>query len=113
MVFTAAKTSNKVNKLSFLFSSSNFNQLIRRYKYLQQYSTAREKQALLIQQVRSELLTEQVKILQKKQEQDAVLREKITETQNLQVLKGKQTEVVTELSQKKKKKKKKKKSTLR
>ncbi|MEA5427248.1 murein hydrolase activator EnvC family protein [Arcicella lustrica] len=103
MVFTAAKTSNKVNKLSFLFSSSNFNQLIRRYKYLQQYSTAREKQALLIQQVRSELLTEQVKILQKKQEQDAVLREKITETQNLQVLKGKQTEVVTELSQKEKK----------
>lgn len=103
MVFTAAKTSNKVNKLSFLFSSSNFNQLIRRYKYLQQYSSAREKQALLIQQVRSELLTEQVKILQKKQEQDAVLREKITETQNLQVLKGKQTEVVTELSQKEKK----------
>lgn len=103
MVFTAAKTSNKVNKLSFLFSSSNFNQLIRRYKYLQQYSAAREKQALLIQQVRSELLTEQVKILQKKQEQDAVLREKITETQNLQVLKGKQTEVVTELSQKEKK----------
>lgn len=102
MVFTAAKTSNKVNKLSFLFSSTNFNQLIRRYKYLQQYSAAREKQALLIQQVRSELLTEQVKILQKKQEQDAVLREKITETQNLQVLKGKQTEVVTELSQKEK-----------
>jgi len=102
MVFTAAKTSNKVNKLSFLFSSANFNQLIRRYKYLQQYSSAREKQAVLIQQVRSELLTEQVKILQKKQEQDAVLREKITETQNLQVLKGKQTEVVTELSQKEK-----------
>ncbi len=103
MVFTAAKTSNKVNKLSFLFSSANFNQLIRRYKYLQQYSAAREKQALLIQQVRSELLTEQVKILQKKQEQDAVLREKITETQNLQILKGKQSEVVTELSQKEKK----------
>lgn len=102
MVFTAAKTSNKVNKLSFLFSSANFNQLIRRYKYLKQYSEAREKQVVLIQQVRSELLTEQVKILQKKQEQDAVLREKITETQNLQVLKGKQTEVVTELSQKEK-----------
>lgn len=103
MVFTAAKTSNKVNKLSFLFSSSNFNQLVRRYKYLQQYSESRENQAVLIQKVRSELLAEQVKILQKKQEQDALLREKITETQNLQVLKGKQTEVVSQLSQKERK----------
>jgi septal ring factor EnvC (AmiA/AmiB activator) len=102
MVYSSAKTSNKFNKISFLFSAGSFNQLIRRYKYLQQYSEAREKQAVLIQKVRSELLAEQVKVLQKKQEQDAVLREKLTETQNLQVLKGRQSEVVTQLSQKEK-----------
>jgi septal ring factor EnvC (AmiA/AmiB activator) len=100
MIFASAKTSNKFNKLSFLFSSANFNQLVRRYKYLQQYSEAREKQAVLIQKVRTELLAEQVKVLQKKQEQASVLREKITETQSLQVLKGKQSDVVTQLSQK-------------
>lgn len=102
MIFASAKTSNRFNKLSFLFSSSNFNQLVRRYKYLQQYSEAREKQSVLIQKVRTELLAEQVKILQKKQEQASVLREKITETQSLQVLKGRQSDVVGQLSKKEK-----------
>jgi murein hydrolase activator len=102
MIYSSAKTSNRFNKLSFLFSSANFNQLVRRYKYLQQYSKAREKQAVLIQKVRTELLAEQVEVLHKRQEQESVLREKITETQNLQVLKGKQSSVVTQLSQKEK-----------
>jgi murein hydrolase activator len=102
MIYSSAKTSNRFNKLSFLFSSANFNQLVRRYKYLQQYSKAREKQAVLIQKVRTELLAEQVEVLHKRQEQESVLREKITETQNLQVLKGKQSNVVTLLSQKEK-----------
>jgi murein hydrolase activator len=102
MIYSSAKTSNRFNKLSFLFSSANFNQLVRRYKYLQQYSKAREKQAVLIQKVRTELLAEQVEVLHKRQEQESVLREKITETQNLQVLKGKQSNVVTQLSQKEK-----------
>ena len=98
MIYSSAKPSNKFNKLSFLFSSANFNQLVRRYKYLQQYSQAREKQAVLIQKVRTELLAEQVNVLRKKQEQEAVLREKITETQNLQSLKGKQSNVVSQLN---------------
>ena len=102
MIFASAKTSNRFNKLSFLFSSANFNQLVRRYKYLQQYSEAREKQAVLIQKVRTELLTEQVKILRKKQEQASILKEKITETQSLQILKGKQSDVVGQLSKKEK-----------
>jgi len=102
MIYSSAKTSNKFNKLSFLFSSTNFNQLVRRYKYLQQYSQAREKQAVLIQKVRSELLTEQVNVLRKKQEQATVLIEKITETQNLQNLKGKQSSVVSQLNRKEK-----------
>ena len=98
MIYSSAKPSNKFNKLSFLFSSANFNQLVRRYKYLQQYSQAREKQAELIQKVRTELLAEQVNVLRKKQEQEAVLREKITETHNLQNLKGKQSNVVSQLN---------------
>ena len=102
MIFASAKTSNRFNKLSFLFSSANFNQLVRRYKYLQQYSEAREKQAVLIQKIRTELLAEQVKILRKKQEQASVLKEKITETQSLQVLKGKQSDAVGQLSKKEK-----------
>ncbi|MFC0185371.1 Septal ring factor EnvC, activator of murein hydrolases AmiA and AmiB [Pseudarcicella hirudinis] len=102
MVFAASKSSDRYNKLSFLFSASSFNQLARRYKYLQQYSEARKKQAELIEKVRADLVAEQVKVLQKKQEQSQVLREKITETQNLETLKSKQGEVVEQLSKKEK-----------
>ena len=102
MIYSSAKVSNKYNQLSFLFSSNNFNQLVRRYKYLKQYSEARAKQAVLIEKVRADLMSEQVKILQKKQEQANILKEKITETQNLELLKGKQSNVVAQLNIKEK-----------
>lgn len=100
MVFNAAKVSNKYNQLSFLFSAPSFNKLVKRYKYLRQYSESRTRQATLIESVREELRLEQLKILQKKQEQANVLKEKIQETQNLEDLKVKQTGVVAELNQK-------------
>lgn len=100
MVFNAAKVSNKYNQLSFLFSAPSFNKLVKRYKYLRQYSESRTRQATLIESVREQLRLEQLKILQKKQEQANVLKEKIQETQNLEDLKVKQTGVVAELSQK-------------
>jgi murein hydrolase activator len=99
MLFESSKSGNKLNQLSFLFSASNFNQLARRYQYLQQYSEARKKQAQLIEKVRSELLEEQVRVLEKKKEQAQVLTEKISETQNLEGLKSKQGEVVSKLNQ--------------
>ncbi len=102
MLFESSKSGNKLNQLSFLFSASSFNQLARRYQYLQQYSDARKKQAQLIEKVRSELLEEQVRVLEKKKEQAQVLTEKISETQNLEGLKSKQGEVVSKLSQQEK-----------
>ncbi len=100
MIYASAKVSTQFNKLSFLFSSADFNQLARRYQYLKQYSESREKQAVLIQKTRSELLTEQHKILQRKQEQAAILKEKVTQIDNLEHLKQKHTDLVAQLSTK-------------
>ncbi len=103
MIYHAAKVSNKYNQLTFLFSASTFNQLVRRYRYLRQYSDQRRKQATMIEQIREELMAEQVKLLQKKQEQAAILQDKIKETHSLEMLKTKQSSVVEALSSKEQK----------
>lgn len=100
MIYSSAKVSTQFNKLSFLFSSANFNQLARRYQYLKQYSESREKQAILIQKTRSELLAEQQKILQRKQEQEVILKDKVTQIDNLENLKQKHSDLVAQLSTK-------------
>lgn len=100
MIYNSAKVSTQFNKLSFLFSSADFNQLVRRYQYLKQYSESREKQAVLIQKTRAELLAEQQKILQRRQEQAAVLKEKVNQIDNLESLKQKHSDLVTQLSTK-------------
>ena len=51
MLYGASKISGKINQLSFLFSSSSFNDLIMRYKYLQQYTDNRKSQVAQMMKV--------------------------------------------------------------
>ena len=44
-IYTSYKANRGNNKLMFLFSAANFNQLLQRLKYLEQYSEARRVQA--------------------------------------------------------------------
>lgn len=99
MIYAASKTSNAYNKLSFLFSAPNFNSLVMRYRYLQQYSDARRTQVRQIEAVRSELVAKQRNIEQKQTQQEQVLTTQVQETKNLEGIKQKQTAVVTQLSQ--------------
>ncbi|MFN8353922.1 MAG: peptidoglycan DD-metalloendopeptidase family protein [Spirosomataceae bacterium] len=99
MIYAASKTNNTYNRLMFLFSAKNFNQLFRRYNYLQEYSQARKTQVAQIEKVRTSLLAQQVNVKNKKQQQQQVLTTKVSETQKLEGLKDKQSETVAQLSQ--------------
>lgn len=99
MIYSAAKMSNTYSQLSFLFSATSFNDLIVRYKYLQQYSDARKAQVRQIEQVRVNLLAQQNAIKNKKQQQQQTLSSQVVENRKLGELKEKQAETVAQLSQ--------------
>lgn len=99
MIYSAAKMNNTYSQLSFLFSASSFNDLIVRYKYLQQYSEARKAQVRQIEKVRSNLLAQQNAIKSKKQQKQQTLSSQVVESRKLEDLKVKQAETVSQLSQ--------------
>ncbi|HCX74157.1 MAG TPA: peptidase M23, partial [Algoriphagus sp.] len=55
MVYNASKLNRSLSIVAFVFSSSSFNQLYMRLKYLKQYSDSRKQQAEQIQKVAAEL----------------------------------------------------------
>ncbi|NDK57119.1 murein hydrolase activator EnvC family protein [Pontibacter fetidus] len=98
MIYAASKTSSNYNKLMFLFASDNFNQLVMRMRYLQQYSEARQKQVEMINKVQAALTGQLTVLEQKKREKKNLLTIQLTETKNLQTLKTQQDSVVQRLS---------------
>lgn len=102
MVYSAYKSSNNYSRLTFLFSSKSFDQLIMRLKYLQQYSKARKNQVRLITEVREELLLEKEQLEKKKKEKEELLAQQMDETKNLQKLKKEQNRVLTNLKSREK-----------
>jgi murein hydrolase activator len=100
MVYEASKRNTYLSQLVFLFSASTFNQLVLRYKYLQQYTEARQGQVRQMEEVQKQLLAKTQRITAKQQQQKTVLATQVSEAQKLEVLQGKQDEVVKALSQK-------------
>lgn len=102
MLFSSQKASGKLNKLMFLFSSSSFDQLLMRLKYMEQYSAARKDQAEVITRVQSVLL-DQVKETQNiKDEKSALLADQLKENHQLASLKQKQNDLVRSLEKQEK-----------
>ncbi len=102
MLYAASKTSGKINKLSFLFSASSFNDLLMRYKYLQQYTDNRKSQVAQMMKVVALLRERQGNLEGKKSDKKRIISAKLTEAQNLELLKSRQTAMVGELSKKEK-----------
>lgn len=102
MLYAASKTSGKINKLSFLFSASSFNELLMRYKYLQQYTDNRKSQVAQMTKVVALLRERQGNLEGKKSDKKRIISAKLTEAQNLELLKSRQTAMVGELSKKEK-----------
>jgi murein hydrolase activator len=102
MIYEASKRNAYLNQLVFLFSASTFNQFVLRYKYLKQYTEARQAQVKQMNELQQQLAQKQERITSKKQQQQKVLTTRVTEAQKLEALKAQQNEVVRELSQKEK-----------
>jgi septal ring factor EnvC (AmiA/AmiB activator) len=103
MIYEAQKTSSVYNKMSFLLLSNDIGEFVRRFDYLRHYSANRKKQADLIYKSRQDLMTQEQKVVYKKQEEKKVLVEKEGEKKKLEVLKTKEDKVVTVLTQQEKK----------
>ena len=102
MIYAAYKANNGYDRLTFIFSSSTFNQLFTRLKYLEQYAQAREKQVYQIEKVRDALNMQKTSLVSKKEEQNKLLKSKIKENSNLLTLKTKQDKVIQELGNRQK-----------
>ncbi|MEZ4945241.1 MAG: peptidoglycan DD-metalloendopeptidase family protein [Cyclobacteriaceae bacterium] len=102
MLFSSQKASGKLNKLMFIFSSTSFDQLLMRLKYMEQYSAARKDQAEVITRVQS-ILSDQIKETQNiKDEKSALLSDQLKENHQLASLKQKQNTLVKSLEKQEK-----------
>jgi murein hydrolase activator len=102
MLFEAQKANEGLNKLTFLFSSESFNQMLMRLKYMEQYSQARKEQAAAIAIVQGQL-TDQVKEIEKKKdEKNKLLAEETNQNNELVSLKQKKRTVVRSLEKEEK-----------
>lgn len=103
MIYQASKTQSYHDKLTFIFSAEDFNQLMMRLKYFQQYSEARKYQVEQIEKVKAELASQRVKLQVAKEEKNNLLSDQLKQQENLSQLKTEQDEVVKQLSQKEQK----------
>lgn len=102
MIFAAQKASGKIDRLTFLFSASSFDQLLMRLKYMEQYGKARQEQAEAIAKVQ-QLLAEQVRQTElKRNEKKDLLAEEEKENNQLAGLKKKQKTLVKSLEKEEK-----------
>jgi len=97
MVFSAQKANNKIDQLTFIFSSKSFDQLSMRLKYMQQYSKARKDQAEAIARTQK-ILEDQIRHTETvKKVKNTLLGDQVKENQSLSSLKTKQKSVVRSL----------------
>jgi murein DD-endopeptidase MepM/ murein hydrolase activator NlpD len=97
MVYSMYKSSNGFNRLSFIFASSNLSQFYMRFKYLEQYASARKNQVKLISEIKAELGDEKVIFEHAKDEKNVLLSEQMKEKKTLDKLKSEQDKVFTNL----------------
>lgn len=98
MVYAASKTANSYNKLMFVFAADSFNQMVRRLRYLQQYSEARKKQVEQINKVQV-AITGQLRTLEsQREEKRGLLNKQVVENKNLLSLRTQQDGMIQKLS---------------
>jgi septal ring factor EnvC (AmiA/AmiB activator) len=97
MVYSMYKSSNGYNRLSFIFASSNLNQFYMRFKYLEQYTSARKNQVQLIVDIKNEIEAEKTSLEQNKIEKNNLLTEQLREKEKLDKLKSEQNKVFANL----------------
>ena len=97
MVYSMYKSSNGFNRLSFIFASSDLSQFYMRFKYLEQYSSARKNQVKLISEIKAEIEDERNSLENAKNEKNVLLSEQLKEKKKLDNLKAEQNKVFAKL----------------
>jgi len=103
MLFAAQKANNSTTRLTFLFSSKSFDQLVMRLRYMDQYAETRKLQAEQITKVQEELSGHVAEIRVRREEKNKLLNEEQREGTNLISLKQKQNSLVKSLEKEEKK----------
>lgn len=102
MVYNSSKINRGLSIVAFVFSSSNFNQLYMRLKYLKQYSDSRKQQAIQIQKFGKQLAQEKTNLDSKRKEKTTILQQEEKEKNQLDRVKKERENLVTTLTTKEK-----------
>ncbi|SDD03031.1 Septal ring factor EnvC, activator of murein hydrolases AmiA and AmiB [Algoriphagus faecimaris] len=100
MIYNASKLNRSLSIVAFVFSSSTFNQLYMRLKYLKQYTDSRKQQAAQIEEVTLKLAERRVELDSRKDEKIKVLAEAQVERAKLEQLRKEQQGMVNTLTRK-------------
>ena len=100
MIYNSSKLNRGLSIVAFVFSSSSFNQLYMRLKYLRQYSESRKQQAAQIEKLSQELSSQRSLLDDRKSDKVTVLSEEQKERAELERLRKSQQSVVNTLSKK-------------
>jgi len=103
MLYAAQKANNSTSRLTFLFSSESFDQLIMRLQYMKQYGETRKLQAEQITKVQEELSGQVVEIKVRREEKTKLLNDEVAASTSLSKLKQKQNTLVRNLEKQEKK----------
>ncbi|GAB3919380.1 murein hydrolase activator EnvC family protein [Mucilaginibacter boryungensis] len=98
MVLFAYHNKSSYNQLMFVFSSDNFNQAYKRMKYLQEFSTYRERQAAAIRGKQTELHVKIDELDKTKKNKNDLLKDQEKEKENLGKAKKDEDQVISGLS---------------
>lgn len=90
------------NKYLFVFSASSFNQAVRRWRYVEQYSRYRKEQSIRIQQITNELRSKEDELASTINSKSTVLKGKEVENQALQKSRNNKQQMLSKLGQKEK-----------
>lgn len=94
---------NHFSPLLFILSSDNAGQAYRRFRYLQEFSDYRKKQALEIQKVTAQLVVKEKNLTNDVDKKERVLTEKEREAKKLETDRQHESKMLTELQKKEKK----------
>lgn len=97
MVYSMYKSSNGFNRLSFIFASSTLSQFYMRFKYLEQYTSARKNQVKFISEIKDEIGDEKTSLEDSKKEKNVLIKEQLKEKGKLDKLKLEQDKVFAKL----------------
>lgn len=100
MIYSSYKSRSSLNKLTYIFSSKDYNQMFRRFNYIFQYSKFRKNQIIEINKVYEELEFQENNLSNVNKKQKDLLKEELSENNKLQKLKGSQRKTISDLNKK-------------